>query len=152
MQSNKEASPAKSRIVIVGAGFGGLAAARSLDTSRAEIILIDRVNHHLFQPLLYQVATAALSPSDIATATRAGKGVGIIIPNLLDWPDSLVVLDVKRENYENTAGYVAATVDDGDDALPFTLGEVYRQFAAGDAQKRFPKIISERKRRGRSRR
>ena len=151
--------------------------------------------------------------------TRAGKGVGVIIPNLLDWPDSVVVLDIKQENYESTAGYrlkvlgqrvvlfnpldpggrtarynplsyinrrdpvevinelqkiaamlypdpltgekfwaegartaflgitayIAATVDDGEDALPFTLGEVYRQFAAGDAQKRFPKIIAERK-------
>ena len=151
--------------------------------------------------------------------TRAGKGVGVIIPNLLDWPDSLVVLDIKQENYENTAGYrlkvlgqrvvlfnpldpsgrtarynplsyinrrdpvevinelqkiaamlypdpltgekfwaegartaflgitayIAATIDDGEDALPFTLGEVYRQFAAGDAQKRFPKIIAQRK-------
>ena len=37
--------------------------------------------------------------------TRAGKGVGVIIPNLLDWPDSLVVLDIKQENYDNTAGY-----------------------------------------------
>lgn len=154
--------------------------------------------------------------------TRAGKGVGVIIPNLLDWPDSLVVLDIKQENYDNTAGYrkdvlrqqvllfnpldptgrtvrwnplsyinrrdpvevinelqkigamlypdpltgekfwaegartaflgitayLAATVDDGEDALPFTLGEVYRQFAAGDAQRRFPKIIADRKRAG----
>jgi type IV secretion system protein VirD4 len=150
--------------------------------------------------------------------TRAGKGVGVIIPNLLDWPDSLVVLDIKQENYDNTAGYrlkvlgqqvllfnpldptgrtvrwnplsyinrrdtvevinelqkiaamlypdpltgekfwaegartaflgitayIAATVDDGADALPFTLGEVYRQFAPGNAQKRFPKIITQR--------
>lgn len=147
--------------------------------------------------------------------TRAGKGVGVIIPNLLDWLGSLVVLDIKQENYDNTAGYrlkvlkqqvllfnpldpkgrtvrwnplsyinrrdpvqvinelqkigvmlfpdpltgesfwaesartaflgvaayVAATVDDGEDALPFTIGEIYRQFAAGDAAKRFPKII-----------
>ncbi len=154
--------------------------------------------------------------------TRAGKGVGVIIPNLLDWPGSLVVLDIKHENYDNTAGYrkeilgqevllfnpldtsgrtvrwnplsyinrrdpvevinelqkiaamlypdpltgdtfwasgartaflgvtayIAATVDDGDDALPFTLGEVYRQFAAGDAQKRFPKIIAARQKTG----
>lgn len=154
--------------------------------------------------------------------TRAGKGVGVIIPNLLDWPDSLVVLDIKQENYDNTAGYrlkvlgqqvllfnpldstgrtvrwnplsyinrrdpvevinelqkiaamlypdpltgekfwaegartaflgiaayIAATVDDGEDALPFTLGEVYRQFAAGDAQRRFPKIIADRKKAG----
>ena len=58
------------RIVIVGAGFGGIAAARALKRAEADILLIDRTNHHLFQPLLYQVATAALSPADIATATR----------------------------------------------------------------------------------
>lgn len=154
--------------------------------------------------------------------TRAGKGVGVIIPNLLDWLGSLVVLDIKQENYDNTAGYrlkvlkqqvllfnpldpkgrtvrwnplsyinrrdpvevinelqkigvmlfpdpltgesfwaesartaflgvaayVAATVDDGEDALPFTIGEIYRQFAAGDAAKRFPKIIRNREQAG----
>lgn len=58
------------RIVIVGAGFGGLAVAKALRGTAAEVTLIDRTNHHLFQPLLYQVATAALSPADIATATR----------------------------------------------------------------------------------
>jgi NADH:ubiquinone reductase (H+-translocating) len=61
----------RSRIVIVGAGFGGLAAAQALNGADADVILIDRTNHHLFQPLLYQVATAALSSVDIATATRA---------------------------------------------------------------------------------
>jgi NADH:ubiquinone reductase (H+-translocating) len=59
------------RIVIVGAGFGGLAAAKALKNTPAEIILIDRTNHHLFQPLLYQVATAALTPSQIATPSRS---------------------------------------------------------------------------------
>ena len=48
------------RIIIVGGGFGGLAAAKALRKTPAEIILIDRTNHHLFQPLLYQVATSAL--------------------------------------------------------------------------------------------
>lgn len=57
-------------VVIVGGGFGGLAAAQTLADTDAEIILIDRRNHHLFQPLLYQVATAALSPSEIAWPTR----------------------------------------------------------------------------------
>src|SRR5689334_8391874 len=62
---------AKKRVVIVGAGFGGMAAAKALKRADADVTLIDRTNHHLFQPLLYQVATAALSPADIATATRA---------------------------------------------------------------------------------
>src|SRR5258708_10749865 len=61
---------ARNRVVIVGAGFGGLAAAKALGETPAEIILIDRTNHHLFQPLLYQVATSGLTPSQIATPIR----------------------------------------------------------------------------------
>jgi NADH dehydrogenase len=57
--------------VIVGAGFGGLAAATGLGKAPVEVTLIDRRNHHLFQPLLYQVATAGLSPADIAQPIRA---------------------------------------------------------------------------------
>src|ERR1700741_1498194 len=62
---------AQPRIVILGAGVGGLAAAKALKNTPAEITLIDRTNHHLFQPLLYQVATAALTPSQIATPSRS---------------------------------------------------------------------------------
>ena len=58
------------RVVILGGGFGGLAAAKVLRHAPVEITLIDRRNHHLFQPLLYQVATAALNPSDIAQPIR----------------------------------------------------------------------------------
>jgi len=58
------------RVVIVGGGFGGLAAAKALKKSPAEIILIDRTNHHLFQPLLYQVATSVLAPSQIGFPIR----------------------------------------------------------------------------------
>ncbi len=58
------------RVVIVGAGFGGLAAARKLADADVQITLIDRRNHHLFQPLLYQVATGGLSPADIAQPIR----------------------------------------------------------------------------------
>src|SRR6516164_3237357 len=61
---------AQSRIIIVGGGFGGLAAAKALRKARAEIILIDRTNHHLFQPLLYQVATSVLAPSQIGFPCR----------------------------------------------------------------------------------
>lgn len=60
----------KEKIVIIGGGFGGLNAAKSLKKNGAEITLIDKTNHHLFQPLLYQVAAAALSPGDIATPIR----------------------------------------------------------------------------------
>ncbi len=58
------------RVVIVGAGFGGLACAARLAAARVRVTLIDRHNYHLFQPLLYQVATAGLSPGDIATPIR----------------------------------------------------------------------------------
>src|SRR5689334_13432106 len=60
----------KPRVVIVGGGFGGLSAAKGLANSPFEITLLDRNNHHLFQPLLYQVATAGLSPADIASPIR----------------------------------------------------------------------------------
>jgi NADH dehydrogenase len=59
------------RVVIVGGGFGGLAVVKALKNTPAEVILIDRNNHHLFQPLLYQVATAVLTPSQIATPIRS---------------------------------------------------------------------------------
>lgn len=62
---------ARPRVVIVGAGFGGLSAAKTLARAAADIIVIDRENHHLFQPLLYQVATAVLSPADIAHPIRS---------------------------------------------------------------------------------
>ena len=58
------------RTIIVGAGFGGLAAAKALKKTQAEVVLIDRTNHHVFQPLLYQVATTVLTPSQIATPIR----------------------------------------------------------------------------------
>ncbi len=58
------------RVVIVGGGFAGLTVARGLKGADAEVLLIDHTNHHLFQPLLYQVASAALSPADIAVPIR----------------------------------------------------------------------------------
>src|ERR1700739_1332860 len=69
--SKQKASPDRKRVVIVGAGFAGLAAAKALGNSSFDVTLIDRHNYHLFQPLLYQVATAGLSPADIASPIRA---------------------------------------------------------------------------------
>jgi NADH dehydrogenase len=65
-----EQSDSIPHVVIVGGGFGGLLAARKLKRARVRVTLIDRNNHHVFQPLLYQVATAALSPADIAAPIR----------------------------------------------------------------------------------
>ena len=59
------------RVIILGGGFAGLEAAKGLSAARVRVDLVDRCNYHLFQPLLYQVATAALSPADIASPIRA---------------------------------------------------------------------------------
>jgi NADH:ubiquinone reductase (H+-translocating) len=63
-------SAKRPRIVIIGGGFGGIAAAKALRHCDAEIVVIDRRNHHIFQPLLYQVATAVLAPSEVAAPIR----------------------------------------------------------------------------------
>lgn len=75
------------KVVIIGGGFGGLTAAKALKGSGAEITLIDRTNYHLFQPLLYQVATAALSPGDVAIPIRAvfrkHKNIKVIMDDVI---------------------------------------------------------------------
>ncbi len=62
------------RVVIIGGGFGGLYAAQNLKNAPVQVTLIDRRNYHLFQPLLYQVATGWLSPANIASTLRATLG------------------------------------------------------------------------------
>ncbi|MGE5212059.1 MAG: NAD(P)/FAD-dependent oxidoreductase [Nitrospirota bacterium] len=66
----ESAEPKKPHVIIIGAGFGGLEAAKKLACKDVQLTMIDRTNYHLFQPLLYQVATAALSPADIAGPIR----------------------------------------------------------------------------------
>lgn len=70
MEKNVANRVPNSRVVIVGGGFGGLSAAHGLKSLPVEVTLVDRANHHVFQPLLYQVATATLSPGDIAAPIR----------------------------------------------------------------------------------
>src|SRR6201993_4472618 len=101
------------RIIIVGAGFGGLAAAKALKNTPAEIMLIDRTNHHLFQPLLYQVATSALTPSQIATPIRSilrnQKNTTVILGEVtgVDKAQKCVfVSDADRQNVPITYDYL----------------------------------------------
>jgi len=71
MSSQSSPRTARHRVVIVGAGFGGSSVAKAQRKSPVEITILDRRNFHLFQPLLYQVATAALSPGDILWPVRS---------------------------------------------------------------------------------
>ncbi len=68
--SNPSARPGRHRVVVIGSGFGGLFATQALKRADVDITLVARTTHHLFQPLLYQVATGILSVGDIAPATR----------------------------------------------------------------------------------
>ena len=69
----KQPTEVQPRVVIVGLGFGGLLAARALRDAPVQVTVIDKSNHHLFQPLLYQVATAGLSPADISRRFAASS-------------------------------------------------------------------------------
>jgi len=94
------------RVVIVGGGFGGLSAAKALARARFDVTLIDRNNHHLFQPLLYQVATAGLSPADIASPIRGilhgQRNVRIMLAEVsgVDEARKEVIADGRRVPYD----------------------------------------------------
>src|SRR6266481_3200312 len=68
---NNKSRQSRKRVVVVGAGFGGLTAAQKLVHLPVQVTVVDRKNHHTFQPLLYQVATAGLSPGEIAAPIRS---------------------------------------------------------------------------------
>jgi NADH:ubiquinone reductase (H+-translocating) len=99
-------SPRKPRIVIICAGFGGLTAATQLKRADADVTVIDRRNHHLFQPLLYQVATAALSPADIAVpihgilSRQANASVTLGTVTGIDVSGRAVLLGERRIPYD----------------------------------------------------
>jgi NADH:ubiquinone reductase (H+-translocating) len=97
-------------VIIVGGGFGGLAAARALNKAPVKVILIDRANHHLFQPLLYQVATSVLGPGQIASPIR-----GILKKN----QNTTVLLGEVTGVDVNTHSIVANSADRKDVPLPY---------------------------------
>jgi NADH dehydrogenase len=107
-------------VVIVGCGFGGLQAAHGLVKQNVELVLIDRTNHHLFQPLLYQVSTAALSPSDIASPVRALFG---------NYPNVTVILGtVTAVDKQNRQVLVRDTCPIPYDYLILATGSTYAWF------------------------
>lgn len=95
------------RVVIVGAGFGGLAAAKALARAPVELTIIDRYNYHLFQPLLYQVATASLSPGEIAqpirSILRGQRNARVVL-------DEVISIDGARRSV-HTAGGLSVAYD-----------------------------------------
>lgn len=84
----------KKRVIIIGGGFAGISAAKGLKNSDFDVLLIDKKNHHLFQPLLYQVASAALSPGDISVPLREVIGKYKNIKILLD---EVISIDKKKK-------------------------------------------------------
>src|SRR5436309_14721578 len=82
------------RVIVVGAGFGGLACARKLDGQPVSVTLLDQHNYHLFTPLLYQVATGLLNPSDIAYPLRT---VFRHSPNVRSQQASVDTIDFQRK-------------------------------------------------------
>ncbi len=129
----ENAPSTRPHVVIVGAGFGGLEAAKKLGNEPVRVTVIDRTNHHLFQPLLYQVATAALSPADIAAPIRA---------ILSDFSNTDVILaEVKSVNV------AAKTLDIGDreiayDYLILATGSRHSYFGHDEWEKLAPGLKS----------
>ena len=103
---SETASERHPRVVIVGGGFGGLSAAKALAKQPFDVTLIDRNNHHLFQPLLYQVATAGLSPADIASPIRgiigSQRNTTIMLAEVsgVDTARNEVIADGRRVAYD----------------------------------------------------
>lgn len=110
----------RKHIVIIGGGFGGIATAKALEKTDVDITIIDRLNHHLFQPLLYQVATAELSPGDIAAPIRA-----IINKNLRA---KVILGEVKNIDPKNKSVHLKNGRSISFDQLVMATGAQYNYF------------------------
>ena len=110
-------------VVIVGAGFAGMEVAKALERTRARVTVVDRHNHNLFQPLLYQVATAALSPAEVAVPIRAL----LHGPNMEMLLDEVIGVDVERARVRTSGG-----CDLGFDFLVLATGSEFNYFGHDD--------------------
>ncbi|HEY6930277.1 MAG TPA: NAD(P)/FAD-dependent oxidoreductase [Thermoanaerobaculia bacterium] len=119
----------KPRVVVIGGGFGGLTAAQTLRTAPVSLTLIDRRNHHVFQPLLYQVATAALSPGDIAypirSILRRQKNTEVLLAEI-------TAIDLSRREVRFTGGSISY------DYLIVAVGAAHSYFGHDDWEKSAP--------------
>lgn len=120
----------KGQVLIVGGGFGGIAVAKALRNTNFKVTIIDKKNHHLFQPLLYQVATAALSPGDIAMPIR---GIFSRYKNVRTVMDKVISIDKKKQlvhlQHGNNIRY---------DYLILAPGAKYNYFGHDDWEKHAP--------------
>ncbi len=131
--SSLHKNPGLPVVVIIGGGFGGLSAAKALANAPVEVILVDRSNHHLFQPLLYQVATAGLSPADIAQPIRA---------ILRDQKNATVVLDEVREIRPDTREVVTGDITFYYDHLIVAAGARHHYFGHDEWEQYAPGLKS----------
>jgi NADH:ubiquinone reductase (H+-translocating) len=123
----------KPRVVIIGAGFGGLEAAKKLAGETVRVTVVDRPNYHLFQPLLYQVATAALSPADIAAPVRA----------ILSKSKNMEVILAEVESIDVNAKKVRMVVEELDyDYLIVATGARHSYFGHPEWEKLAPGLKS----------
>ena len=123
----------KPRVVIIGAGFGGLEAAKKLAGETVRVTVVDRTNYHLFQPLLYQVATAALSPADIAAPVRA----------ILSKSKNMEVILAEVESIDVNAKKVRVVVEELDyDYLILATGARHSYFGHPEWEKLAPGLKS----------
>ncbi|MGV1754694.1 NAD(P)/FAD-dependent oxidoreductase [Agrobacterium sp. CG674] len=132
--SPKNGQRHRPKVIIVGAGFGGLSCAGALGPSPVDIVVIDRRNHHLFQPLLYQVATAALSPADIAEPIRKTlsrhKNISVVL-------GEVVSVDPQGQTLVTDDGHIHAY-----DYLILATGSEYNYFGHDDWKEFAPGLKS----------
>lgn len=132
-------------VVIIGGGFGGLDAARALDGAPVRVTLVDRFNYHLFQPLLYQVATASLSPGDIASpirwVLRHQKNVKVLLANVsaIDVTGRRVLLESRPGGASQAPSATSSEVDAlGYDYLIVAAGSAHAYFGHSEWEPRAP--------------